>query len=372
MGKMFQWRDAPDTPTILHPAVFIGCSVLIGMLFALQEWLIWHRMGTRLGIPAFAVVHGLDFFLWGSICWSMWALLRERIRLAGIVAIVAGFLPLSVLLSIGQEMLILFLIPQIPFNRPPMPYWRRFNLLIYGDFLNNMVIFWCAFFLFRGIDYYQKYRKHEQTAARLEVQLANAQLSALRMQLNPHFLFNAMNSISSLMRMDIDAADRMLEQLSCLMRITLERGDAQFIPLRDEMEFIETYLAMQAQRYAGRVEQTLSVDPELYDALVPSMLLQPIVENSYVHGLSRINANGELSIVVRREGKNMHVSVVNSGTGLKVEQSMQPNGHGVGLANVKDRLRLHYGETSSLSIVELDPQRVQVTIQLPLQFIVQD
>jgi two-component system, LytTR family, sensor kinase len=269
-------------------------------------------------------------------------------------------------------MLILFLIPQIPFNRPPMPYWRRVNLLIYGDFLNNMVIFWCAFFLFRGIDYYQKYRKHEQTAARLEVQLANTQLSALRMQLNPHFLFNAMNSISSLMRIDIDAADRMLEQLSCLMRITLERGDAQFIPLRDEMEFIETYLAMQAQRYAGRVEQTLSVDPELYDALVPSMLLQPIVENAFVHGLSKINANGELSVAVRREGTNMQVSVVNSGTGLKEQQAVPSDGHGVGLVNIKDRLRLHYGETFSLSIVELDARRVQVTVQLPLQFFVPD
>jgi len=368
LGKLFQWRDERETSVILHPAVFISCSVLIGMLFALQEWMEWHRMGARLGIQAFALVHGLDFFLWGSICWSMWALLRERIRLAGIFAIVAGFLPLSILLSIGQEMLILFLIPQIPFNRPRMPYWSRFNLLIYGDFLNNMVIFWCAFFLFRGIDYYQRYRKHERTAARLETQLANAQLSALRMQLNPHFLFNAMNSISSLMRIDIDAADRMLEQLSCLMRITLERGDAQFIPLRDEMEFIETYLAMQAQRYSGRVEQTLSVDPELYDALVPAMLLQPIVENAFVHGLSKVNANGELSVAVRREGRDMQVCVVNSGTGLKAQNSALSNGHGVGLANIKDRLRLHYGEASTVSIVELDSQRVQVTVRLPLQF----
>lgn len=368
MGKLFQWRDDRETPAILHPAIFISCAVLIGMLFALQEWMVWHRMGAHLGIQLFALVHGVDFFLWGSICWTMWALLGERIRRAGILSMVSAFVPLSILLSVGQEMLILLLIPQIPFNRQRMPYWSRFNLLIYGDFLNNMVIFWCAFFLFRSIDYYQRYRKHERTAARLETQLANAQLSALRMQLNPHFLFNAMNSISSLMRIDIEVADKMLEQLSCLMRITLERGDAQFIPLRDEMEFIEMYLAMQAQRYAGRVEQTLSVDPELYDALVPSMLLQPIVENAFVHGLSKINANGKLSVAVRREGTDMQLRVVNSGTGLKAPSGKNSSGHGVGLANIKDRLKLHYGEASSLSIVELDARRVQVTVRLPLQF----
>ena len=151
--------------------------------------------------------------------------------------------------------------------------------------------------------YYERYREHERTAAQLEIQLANAQISALRMQLNPHFLFNTMNSISSLMRVDVDAADAMLEQLSSLMRITLERGDTQgFITLRDEMEFIETYMDMQARRYAGRIEQEINIDPELYDALVPSMILQPIVENAYIHGLSKVTL-GELRFDVERSGR---------------------------------------------------------------------
>ena len=187
-----------------------------------------------------------------------------------------------------------------------MPYWQRVPFNFKGDLVESMVIFWGAFFFFRGFGYYQQFREKETVAAQLEAQLANAQIAALRMQLNPHFLFNTMNSISSLMRSDIDAADSMLEQMSSLLRMTLERGDVQLIPLHDEIEFIETYLAMQDRRYAGRVMRTLSVDPELHDALVPAMILQPIVENAFVHGLSKLDRGGELTIeVTRRRRPNM-------------------------------------------------------------------
>jgi len=187
------------------------------------------------------------------------------------------------------------------------------------------------------------------------------------MQLNPHFLFNTMNSISSLMRVDVDAADAMLEQLSSLMRITLERGDAQLITLRDEIEFIETYMDMQARRYAGRIEQEINIDPELYDALVPSMILQPIVENAYIHGLSKVTL-GELRLDVERSGKNMQMRVINSGIGLRQGTMPKSEGHAVGLSNIKHRLKLHYGDNALFSITELDFSRVQVMVRIPLQF----
>src|SRR6202012_2399795 len=158
---------------------------------------------------------------------------------------------------------------------------------------------------------YQLYREKEYATAQLKAQLAQAQLRALRMQLNPHFLFNTMNSISSLMQIDIAAADKMLEQLSSLLRITLERGDVQLIPLSDEMEFIEMYLAMQDRRFAGRVEQQMSVDPHVHDAIVPTMILQPIVENAYAHGLSRLSTKGLLSIHAAQEGSILCLSVTN-------------------------------------------------------------
>ena len=361
-------QDGRVVPLLLHPATFIGASVLLGELFALQEWVDTHRMGSHASPLLLITAWGFQYFLWGSICWCLGMLLRPQIQRAGIRSIIFGLIPLSVIVSIAEEMIFLFVFPNLPVNRPHMSYWDRVTLYLDGEFVDDVVIFWCAFCLFRGIDYYQRFRENERAAADLEIQLANAQLSALRMQLNPHFLFNTMNSISSLMRIDVDAADTMLEQLSCLMRITLQRGDAQFITLRDEMEFIETYLAMQAQRYAGRVEQHISVDPELYDALVPSMLLQPVVENAFMHGLSKIGSHGELDLSVKRNGPFIDFAVTNSGVGLNTAADPKPEGHGVGLANIKSRLKLHYGDDSSLSIAEVRPRQVQVSIRLPLQF----
>jgi len=248
-----------------------------------------------------------------------------------------------------------------------MSYWKRFEFQLQAEFIDSMVLFWCAFFLFRGINYYQRFREKEKATAQLEVQLANAKLAALRMQLNPHFLFNAMNSISSLMRTDVDAADTMLEQLSSLLRISLERGNVQLIPLRDEMEFIEVYLSMQDRRYAGRVKRDISIDSELHDALVPAMLLQPLVENAYAHGLSKIESEGELSIQARRQRDKVSLSVINSGPGLQHVNGHSRNGHGVGLANVRSRMRLHYGDNCSFDMSQIDNTHVKVTIVFPFQ-----
>ncbi|MFZ0274935.1 MAG: histidine kinase [Acidobacteriaceae bacterium] len=356
----------PESPFFMHPAIFIGASVLVGMLFALQEFLNARRWGYRIGLFFLGEMWGMQFLLWGIICWLMWRFLSSFIVRARLSALLTRVLPLSIVLSILEEMTWVLFFPRVPVDRPPMDYWHRLTFQLNAEFVDSMAIFWCAFLLFRGVAYYQQFREKETTATRLQVQLVEARLSALRMQLNPHFLFNAMNTISSLMRIDVDAADTMLEQLSSLLRITLERGEVQLIPLRKEIEFIEIYLAMQQQRYSGTVKQTLAVEPELHDALVPALILQPIVENAFVHGLSRCAGQGDLSIDIRRDGKRMRMSVVNSGNGLHSENGGATR-RGVGLANVRDRLRLHYGERGSLSVREVGAGRVNVTIALPLQ-----
>jgi two-component system, LytTR family, sensor kinase len=350
----------------MHPAIFIGASVLVGLLFALQEYLNARRWGYRIGLLFLGEMWGMQFLLWGIICWMLWRFLRPFIVRANLAALLTRALPLSIALSILEEMIWVLFFPRVPLDRPPMDYWHRFTFQINAEFVDSMAIFWCAFLLFRGVAYYQQFREKETTAARLRGQLVQARLAALRMQLNPHFLFNAMNSISSLMRTDVEAADVMLEQLSSLLRITLERGEVQLVPLRQEIEFVEIYLAMQQQRYAGRLQPTVFVEPELHDALVPALILQPIVENAFVHGLSKCPGEGELSIDIRRDGKRVRMSIVNSGSGLDVERGEVAR-RGVGLANVRDRLRLHYGERGSLSLREVDKGRVNVTIALPLQ-----
>lgn len=361
-----------DEPVFMRPVIFISTSVLVGLLFALQEWWSIHHMGYHIHAPIFFESWGFQFLVWGSICWLLWRFLGPRIQRAGLLETLALFLPLSVVVSLGQQMLYVFVFRDLPLNHPEPSFWSRLSIYVYAELLDNMLIFWCAFFLFRGIGYYQRSRENERAKAGLETQLANAQLAALRMQLNPHFLFNAMNSISSLMRADVDAADNMLEQLSCLMRMSLERGDAQLVSLRDELDFIELYLSMQKRRYAGRVSQSIRIDPDLYDVLVPSMLLQPIIENAYVHGIAKTESAGTLAVEGRRDGTRMRLTILNSGVGLNPKPDSDSEdgieGHGVGLRNLRKRLELHYGAESSFDISQVDARHVQVTILLPVQY----
>jgi two-component system LytT family sensor kinase len=357
-------------PIFLHPVVFVGAFTLLGMLFALQEWVSLRSWNSHILITLKLLMEAwcVHYFLLGAICWLLWWLLGQHIQKATFLFMATRVLPLSLAVSVLEEMIWVAIFPQLPLGLPPMPYWHRLAFHLDAEIVDSLVIFWSVFFLLRGIRYYQLYRESEYATVHLETQFANAQLRALRMQLNPHFLFNTMNSISSLMQTDISAADKMLEQLSSLLRITLERGDVQLIPLSDEMEFIEMYLAMQDRRFTGRVLQEILVEPDLHDALVPAMLLQPVIENAYTHGISRLDKGGLIVVDVRRQNSTLMISVINSGLGLHPESLNGSDRQGVGLANVKDRMRLHYGSEQAFAIEELALGKVRVTLTLPLQF----
>lgn len=357
-------------PPFLHPVVFVGAFTLLGLSFALQEWVSLHSWNSHIIITFRLLMAAwcVHYFLLGTIFWVLWWQLEPQIQKARFVCMVTRVLPLSLAVSVFEEMIWVAVFPQLPLGLPRMAYWHRLAFHLDSDLIDSLVLFWSVFFLLRGIGYYQLYRQTAYEAVQLETQFANAQLRALRMQLNPHFLFNTMNSISSLMQTDIAAADKMLEQLSSLLRITLERGDVQLIPLSDEMEFIEMYLAMQDRRFTGRVHQEVYIEPDLYDALVPVMILQPVIENAYTHGLSRLDKDGFIAIDARRENATLMISVINSGLGLHPAHLNGGGRQGVGLANVKDRMRLHYGNEQAFVIEELAHGKVRVILRLPLQF----
>ena len=354
-------------PILMHPLIFIGIWVLLGDLFALQEWLNLRRWGYQISVSVELESWGVEFLIWGVFSWLLWRFLSAFIQNASLGKLLSRIVPLSVFMCLAKEMTWVLFFPGLPLNRPHMPYWDRLQFHLKADVVEDLVMFWCSFLLIRGLGYYQRSRESESIAAQLEIQLVNARLSALRMQLNPHFLFNAMNSISSLMRTDVDAADEMLEQLSSLLRISLERGSIQMISLRDEIDFLEVYLSMQDRRYADRVKRSIFVDPALHDALIPAMILQPVVENAYVHGLSKIERNGDLSIEARKVHKHVVFTVTNTGIGL-THDSENSNGHGVGLSNLRSRLQLHYGEGCLLEMNEVDSTHVMVRIELPIQY----
>ncbi len=365
--KLWSKESNRTLPLFMHPLIFIGAFVFLGAMFALQEWAEVRGVNSKIGLALLLKAWCAQYFLWGLFCWVLWRTLGPWLEKVSVTVMIVGVLPLSFVMSVLEEAVWVEWFPNLPLGYRHMNFLHRLLFHLDAEIVDSIVIFWCAFFLFRGVGYYQRFREKEDAAKQLEVQLAQAQIHALRMHLNPHFLFNTLNCISSLMRTDVGGADIMLEQFSSLLRITLERGEVPLIPLCDEMEFVEMYMAMQDRRFAGRVSQQIRVEPELHDALVPAMILQPIVENAYGHGLSRLEGGGVLEIEARRDKERVSISVLNSGTGLSMKPREPGARQGLGLTNVKNRLRLHYPGEHTFNIREVPLGRVQVTVTLPLQ-----
>jgi two-component system LytT family sensor kinase len=353
----------------MRPIPFLGSFLIVGLLFALQQWLgmrIWYQRSPFSFLPAIGAWE-LQYFLWGIFCWFLWLWLGDSLQKAGWRYILLRIVPISIVMSVAVEMALAACFPQFPMRSRPMSFWQRVNFSLAEEFLENTAVFWGAFMVIRGIGYYRESRQKERDMSQLAVELTEARMLALRMQINPHFLFNTMNSVSSLMYSDVRAADRMLEQLCSLLRVSLERGPKQLICLKEEMEFIEMYLSLQDIRSAGQVRQNITIDARLYDALVPTMILQPLVENAYVHGLSRVS-EGLIEMTAKEEDGQLSILVRNSGVGLKPANGRETGGMGIGLANIRNRLRLHFADRFALAIREVSNELVEATVKFPLIF----
>jgi two-component system, LytTR family, sensor kinase len=359
-------KQEASRPFFMHPLIFLSGWVALGLLFGVQE-LVEMSLSSEWNIPLWLpfASWGLDFLLWGLICLGLWHFLRESIQSASPRQMLLQYLPLSVLAGILVESTYAAL---FRYQHPGkhLTYVDRVEHYLSSALVTDLATFWLVFTLFRGIGYYQRFREREQVASRLEGQLVQARLQALQMQLNPHFLFNTLNSVSSLMRSNPDGADEMLERLSSLLRITLAKGHAQKVCLQEEMDVVQLYVSIQQLRFGDRVQHSIQVAPEAWDALVPTMILQPILENAYVHGISKSLGIGTITIEASIEGDTLCMSIRNAGC---VPGSFHdaPGTRGVGIANVRARLQLHYGSRQSFTLRELAAGDVTAVLRLPLE-----
>jgi signal transduction histidine kinase len=218
---------------------------------------------------------------------------------------------------------------------------REFQTLFFLNFDWEMMTYWAVIGLSHALDFHRESRERELTEAQLRTRLAEAQLQALQRQLHPHFLFNTLNTISALMHRDIEAADAMLERLSDLLRLTLDRVGTQLVPLSDELDFLSKYLEIERTRFAERLQVHFEVEPETLDAPVPNLLLQPLVENALRHGIAPKIGGGRVDIVARRENASLCLEVRDTGVGMQPDR--RDAGDGVGLANTRSRLQHLYG-----------------------------
>lgn len=212
------------------------------------------------------------------------------------------------------------------------------------------------------LDVYHRYRERELKASMLETQLARAHLHALEMQIQPHFLFNTLNSISELIHDDPDAAEIMVAQLGDLLRLTLAGEGRQEVPLSRELELVGAYLEIERTRFQDRLTVKKSVEPDVLDALVPSLILQPLVENAIRHGLSPRVAPGTVALAARRVGDRVRITVRDDGRGLPPEGQRRER---VGVGNTRSRLRQAYGAGHRFELSDAPGGGTVVLIEVP-------
>jgi signal transduction histidine kinase len=219
--------------------------------------------------------------------------------------------------------------------------------------------------------YYQAARDREVEAAQLETRLVEAQLQALQRQLHPHFLFNTLHAISALVRRSPDAAEEMIERLGDLLRLTLNKVGAQEVPLSEELDYLDIYLEIEKVHFGSRLTVTRTIDPSTRDALVPFLILQPLVENAIKHGIGPRLAPGKVFIEAESLGSRLLLRVSDTGAGV-LGTTIQRLTQGVGLSNTRARLQHLYGADHRFTFEHRASGGVTVEVDVPLRHAVPD
>ena len=235
-------------------------------------------------------------------------------------------------------------------------------------FLNfdwEMMTYWTIVGVGTAIKYMHEARARELSAAQLETRLVEARLHTLQRQMQPHFLFNTLNTISALMHRDVEAADAMIARLSDLLRMSLQRVGVQEVPLQEELDFLSKYLEIEQTRFRDRLTVVFDVQSDTLDALVPNLLLQPLVENAIKHGIGPRPTPGQITVRARRSGAMLELDVQDNGVGLSAARLTDFN-RGVGLSNTRSRLDHLYGSLHRFEFRQPAEGGLLVCIAIPM------
>jgi signal transduction histidine kinase len=232
----------------------------------------------------------------------------------------------------------------------------------------SWVVYWVIFGVQQTLRYYEHYLASELRLERMERSFSQARLNALRMQLDPHFLFNALNTISSQVVRNPRLARTMIEHLGDLLRLSLDARDRQEIPLAEELAFLDHYVAIQKIRFAENLRIEIQVTPEVKYALVPCLIVQPLVENAIRHGISRRASGGTVTVIAERGPNQVEIRVADDGVGLPPGWRLETSS-GMGLSVTRERIvGLHPDGNSRFSVRPRTGGGTEVEISLPLRF----
>ncbi|MGH8219048.1 MAG: sensor histidine kinase [Steroidobacteraceae bacterium] len=234
------------------------------------------------------------------------------------------------------------------------------SITFLSELQKDVIVYVIVLLISFAVREFQVRRAGELRSVRLTAELAEARVRHLTAQVDPHFLFNALNAISNRMREDLDAADRMITQLGDLLRAAYDTDTHLLVPLRGEVQWLRGYAGMMAERFREQLNFELDIEPALEDVEVPRLLLQPLVENALRHGLAE--GRGSLTVQVRRSGKRLRYTVADDGIGLP----STPPTHGTGLSNVARRLELMFPDDHEFHLAPRSPRGTMVTVEFPV------
>jgi two-component system, LytTR family, sensor kinase len=364
LGPSSRWSSA---------AAFAGAWTLVALVFAALSHAVAVSNGMRPNTGVTVGQHLLRFYIWAALSLPVFRFARRyslgpretraRRLLLHLPALAAFSLAHVVVLTAVLWYSGLFTAARVPPD--VLAYYRlTFFGSLYSALLQCALVFAAA----HALIFYRDYRTGEARAAELRAQLAQAQLRALKMQLHPHFLFNALHSISALVLQDPPRANRMIARLGDFLRLTLEHSEEQIVPLREEVEFLRCYLEIEQVRFSDRLAVEYEIGPSALAARVPHLILQPVVENAIRHAVAPRSAPARLRIEAARDDGMLLLSVSDDGPGGAADPAdARGERPGLGLANVRARLEQIYGDAYRFEAADAPGGGFSVSISLPFE-----
>ncbi len=359
-----------------YTRLIFALAWFIPALVATLQIVLWGGLSREVGLAT--------TLLWQIVVWGVWAIwsqviltIVERVHLTAdnlwqwIAIHVANCLSVCIVNVLLIASLNRYFTQSASTDSPQLLSFSPNNNLAF-----QLVLYWAVVGAAYMVEYLRRYRERDKLALHLEQKLSHMQLDALRMQLNPHFLFNALNSVAALMDINVDKAQSMLTRISDLLRLSLKSAGSPTIPVWQEIELAELYLSVAKFRYGDGLEVDINVDPHVVDAQIPSFILQPLIENALKHGLQPGREGQQISIGLKQSGDALELLVEDNGRGLDglitnsgrfLAARPSVDGLGIGLTNTRSRLTMLYGDRYAFRMTNTANGGCRVEIRLPVE-----
>ena len=343
-----------------------GMWTAVGLIFSFISFLLLANEKTKLTDSLrYNCVH---FYLWGALSLLLFQFSRRfrvefnPLKLRNLLLHIPVLLTFATLHQTIQIAIFWYFTLRF---RPPYPsltkcYHSYFGLGFYLDVIIATLIAVAVHAMF----YYKDFQASKLEQASLKTRLAEAQLRALKMQLHPHFLFNTLHSISSLVLEDSAKANNMIARLGDFLRLTLNSSEQQVVTLKEEMEFLRCYLEIEQVRFGDRLSVDYEIEPTALSGHLPHLILQPVVENAIQHAIAPRLTPGRINIEAKRLNGLLRVAVTDTGPGSQIANK-PVEGHGLGLSNVRARLREAYGTRFRFETENVPEGGLKVVMEIP-------